>query len=71
MQNLAPYENFLLYGIFYYKSCENPYQYYKSCENPYQYYKSCENLYLVLQVTCAASECAMKLKVRMLRLFSP
>ena len=27
--------------IFYYKSCENPYQYCKSCENPYQ----------VLQVT--------------------
>ena len=28
--------------IFYYKSCENPYQNYKSRENPYQ----------VLQVTC-------------------
>ena len=27
-----------------------------------QYYKSCENLYHVLQVTCTASECAMKLK---------
>ena len=32
--------------IFYYKSCENPYQYYKSRENPYQ----------VMQVTRAASQ---------------
>ena len=40
------------------KSCIS----YKSCENPYPYCKSCdrENLYQVLQVTCAASECAMK-----------
>ena len=39
---------------------------YKSRKNPYQYYKSCENPYQVLQVTCAASERAMKLKVRMI-----
>ena len=31
----------------------------------------CENLYQVLQVTCAASECAMKSKVRMIKLLSP
>ena len=36
--------------IFYSKSRENPYQYCKSRENPYQ----------VLQVTCAASERALK-----------
>ena len=40
--------------------------YCESCENPYQYYKSHEDLYQVLQVTRAASECAMKLKVRMI-----
>ena len=44
--------------IFYCKSCENPYQYYKSRENPYQ----------VLQVTHAASEHAMKSKVRMIKI---
>ena len=37
--------------------------YYKSRENPYQYCKSRENPYQVLQVTCAASERAMKSKV--------
>ena len=42
-------------------------QYYKSRENPYQYYKSHENLYQVLQVTCAASERAMKSKVHMIK----
>ena len=36
--------------------------YYKSFMNPYQYYKSCENLCQVLQVLCAASEHAIKLK---------
>ena len=44
--------------IFYCKSRENPYQYYKSRENPYQ----------VLQVTRAASERAMKSKVRMIKI---
>ena len=55
----------------YYKSRENPYQYYKSRENPYQYYKSHENPYQVLQVTRAASERAMKSKVRMIKSLSP
>ena len=41
--------------------------YCKSHENLYQYYKSHENLYQVLQVTCAASECAMKSKVHMIK----
>ena len=39
---------------------KKPYLYYKSRENLYQYYKSCENPYQVVQVTCAASERAMK-----------
>ena len=56
---------------FYCKSHENPYQYYESHENPYQYCKSRENLYQVLQVTCAASERAMKLEVCMVKLLSP
>ena len=43
----------------------------KSHENPYQYYKSRENPYQVLQVTRAASEHAMKLKVRMIKSLSP
>ena len=43
---------------------ENPYQYYKSHENPYQYYKSRENPYQVLQVTCAASDRAIKLTIK-------
>ena len=45
--------------------------YSKSRKNPYQYYKSRENLYQVLQVTRAASEHAMKLKVRMIKSLSP
>ena len=32
-----------------------------------RYYKLCETPYQVLQVTCAASECAMKLKARMIK----
>ena len=52
---------FIKSRIFYSKSCKNPYQYYKSRENPYQ----------VLQVTRAASERAMKLKVRMIKSLSP
>ena len=47
--------------FFYYKSRDNLYQYYKSRENPYQ----------VLQVTCAASERAMKSKVCMIKSLSP
>ena len=47
---------FIKSRIFYYKSRKNSYQYYKSRENPYQ----------VLQVTGAASEHAMKLKVHMI-----
>ena len=54
----------------YCKSRKNPYQYYKSHENPYQYYKSRENPYQVLQVTRAASERAMKSKVRMIKSLS-
>ena len=46
-----------VYRICYCKSRENPYQYYKSRENPYQ----------VLQVTRAASERALKSKVRMIK----
>ena len=42
--------------IFYCKSHDN-----------YQYYKSHENLYQVLQVTRAASECAMKSKGHMIK----
>ena len=57
--------------FFYNKSHENPYQYYKSCENLYQYYKSRENPYQVLQVRCAASEHAMKSKIRMIKSLSP
>ena len=38
---------------------------------PYFYYKSHENPYQVLQVTCAASERAMKSKVCMIKLLSP
>ena len=45
--------------------------YYKSRENPYQYCKSRENLYQVLQVTCAASERAMKSKVHTIKSLSP
>ena len=52
---------FIKSRIFYCKSRENPYQYYKSRENPYQ----------VLQVTRAASERAMKSKVRMIKSLSP
>ena len=62
---------FIKSRIFYCKSRENPYQYYKSRENPYQYYKSRENPYQVLQVTRAASERAMKSKVRMIKSLSP
>ena len=62
---------FIKSRIFYCKSHNNPYQYYKSRENPYQYYKSRENPYQVLQVTRAASERAMKLKVRMIKSLSP
>ena len=49
---------FLKSRIFYYKSCENPYQY---CKSPCQ----------VLQVTCTASERPMKLKVHMIKSLSP
>ena len=41
--------------------------YYKSRESLYQYYKSRENSYQVLQVICAVSERAMKLKVPMIK----
>ena len=50
---------------------KKPYFYCKSRENPYQYYKSRENPYQVLQVTHAASECAIKSKVRMIKSLSP
>ena len=43
----------------------------KSHENLYQYYKSRENPYQVLQVTHAASERAMKSRVRMIKSLSP
>ena len=44
-------------------------RYYKPRENLYQYYnKSHENPYQVLQVMWAASECAMKSKVRVLKM---
>ena len=36
-----------------------------------RYYKSRKNPYQVLQVTCAASEHAMKSKVRMMKSLSP
>ena len=49
--------SYMLYQIFYYKSRKNP----------YQYYKSHENLYHVLQVTCTASERAMKSKIHMIK----
>ena len=34
-----------------------------ACNNSYQHYQSCENPYVVLQVTYAASKCAMKSKI--------
>ena len=40
-------------------------------KKPYFYYKSCENPYQVLQVMCAVSEGAMKLKVCMIKSLSP
>ena len=55
----------------YCKSRENPYQYDKSCKNLYRYYKSRENPYQVQQVTHAASEHAMKLKVHMIKSLPP
>ena len=39
--------------------------------NLYQYYNSRENSYQVLQVTCTASERAMKSKVCMIKSLSP
>ena len=36
-----------------------------------RYCKSCDNPYQVLQITRAVSECAMKSKVRMIKLLSP
>ena len=48
---------FILSDIFFY---------YKSCGNLYQYYKPHKNQYQVLQVTCAVSKCAMKLKICMI-----
>ena len=50
---------------------KKPYFYCKSRENQYQYYKSRENPYQVLHVTHAASEHAMKSKVRMIKPLSP
>jgi len=50
---------------------KKPYFYCKSCKNTYQYHKSHENPYQVLQVTRAASERAMKSKVRMIKSLSP
>ena len=47
------------------------YFYCKSRENLYQYYKSHKNPHQVLQVMCSASECAMKSKVRMIKVLSP
>ena len=41
-------------------------QLYAVSKKPYFYFKSRENLYQVLQVMCAASERAMKSKVRMI-----
>ena len=41
--------------------------YYKSRKNLYQYCKLRKNLYQVLQVTCAASDRAMKSKVHMIK----
>ena len=51
-------------------SYTKPYFYYKSCGNLYQYYKPHKNQYKV-QVTCAVSKRAMKLKIRMIKSFSP
>ena len=62
-----------LYAIY-----KKPYFYYKSRENLYQYYshmririRYCKSPYQVLQVTCAASERAMKSKVCMIKSLSP
>ena len=60
MGNPCSCKQFIKSGIFYCKSCKNPYQY-KSRENPYQ----------ALQVTRAASERAMKSKVRIIKSLSP
>ena len=40
-------------------------------KKPYFYYNPREDLYQVLQVTCAASEHAMKSKVHMIKSLSP
>ena len=45
--------------------------YSKSSKNPYQYYKLSKNLYQVLQVTCAASECAVISKVCRIKSLPP
>ena len=50
--------------LFFTTSHDNPYQYYKSRENPYQVLQVTRES--VLQVTCAASERAMKSKARMI-----
>ena len=47
-------------------SLQKAYFYCKSCDNLYQYYKSGENQYQVLQVTCTVSECAVKLKIKII-----
>ena len=44
---------------------------YKKAAFLYQHYNSCENPYQVLQVSCAASDHAMKLKVHMIKSLSP
>ena len=54
-----------------YKSRENLCQCYKSRENLCQCYKSHENPYQILQVTCTASERAMKSKVCMVKSLLP
>ena len=46
-------------------------QLYAVSKKPYFYFKARENLYQVLQVMCAASERAMKSKVRMINTIVP
>ena len=69
---------FIKSRIFYYKSCENPYQVLQVTRESVsgttshvririRYYTSCDNLYQVLQVTCAVSKRAMKSKVPMIK----
>ena len=77
-RKFLPRENFPLYGIIVrlthanaWESMGKPCSCAQFIKSRIFYCKSRENPYQVLQVTCAASECAMKSKVRMIKSLSP